>query len=234
MRWERVPSRVVVATTGASALLVGAAVVSRYPLWVLGLAALIPWLPLFTVETIWKGQHYGFFAFFAAVVGFQILHMGEHTVQVLQLAVTNGDLSHSHGVFGQLDFELVHLVSDIGVWLALAVVVVCLHDGRNRWLWVAFAAASVHAIEHLYLYWVYTAKPVFYLRGGFEGIMGTGGVIGSPLPRPYMHFAYNFIVLVPMLLALYTQVLTSSRHGSRARTPNGPARPAAPSDDEPR
>ena len=35
--------------------------------------------------------------------------------------------------------------------------------------------------------------------------MGNGGLIGSPLARPYLHFAYNFIVVVPMVCALVDQ-----------------------------
>gem|GEM_PF-1407746 len=192
-------------TAAASAVLVGAALLSGYPLWVLGLAALIPWVPFFTLETVRTSQNYGFYAFFVVVVGFQMLHMGEHTVQVLQLAFSDGDLVHSHGVFGQLDFELVHFVSDILVWLAVCALV-WVYAGRNPWLWVAFAAASMHAIEHLYLFWIYLGHRGFYDRGGFAGIMGDGGLAGSPLARPYMHFAYNFIVLVPLVLAWWEQM----------------------------
>jgi hypothetical protein len=45
----------------------------------------------------------------------------------------------------------------------------------------------------------------FYAAGGFEGIMGYDGVIGSPLARPYLHFAYNFLVIVPMALAFWDE-----------------------------
>lgn len=205
LRSRRVPRGVLLVTAAASTVLVGAALASEYPLWVLGLAALIPWLPFFTVETIRTSHLYGFYAFFVAVVGFQVLHMGEHTVQVLQLAITQGDLAQSHGVFGQLDFELVHFVSDIGVWLAVGALV-WVYGGRNRWLWVTFAAASAHAIEHLYLWWIYIGHRGFYAHGGLAGIMGNGGLIGSPLARPYMHFAYNFVVVVPLMLALWDQI----------------------------
>jgi hypothetical protein len=204
-RSQRVPRRVVAITAAASAVLVGAALANGYPLWVLGLAALIPWLPFFTVQTVRTTHLYGFYAFFVAVVGFQTLHMGEHTVQVLQLAITQGDLAQSHGVFGQLDFELVHFVSDIGVWLAVAVLV-WVYGIRNRWLMIAFVAASAHAIEHLYLWSIYIGHRGFYTQGGFAGIMGNSGLIGSPLARPYMHFAYNFVVLVPLMLALWDQM----------------------------
>jgi hypothetical protein len=75
----------------------------------------------------------------------------------------------------------------------------------NRWLWVAFIAASLHEVEHLYLYWIYNSDPSFYVHGGLEGIMGNGGLIGSPLARPYLHFTYNFLVVVPMVCAFLDQ-----------------------------
>ena len=67
------------------------------------------------------------------------------------------------------------------------------YRARNAWLWVAFAAASMHQIEHLYLFWLYVGEHTVYLSGGAAGIMGKHGLIGSPLDRPYLHFTYNFI-----------------------------------------
>ena len=210
--WERVPHRVVLISAAISCSLATGALLSEYPLWIAGLAALVPWLPLLVCEAVWKREHYGLFAVFLAVTFFQTLHMGEHTVQVAQLLVTDGNLARSHGVFGQLDFETVHFVADTTVWLSLAVFLVAFH-GQSRWLWIAFAAASLHQVEHLYLFWTYFTDRGFYESGGFAGIMGSGGVIGSPLARPYLHFSYNVIVISPMFLALW------DRAGCRDLTP---------------
>ncbi|MGH8986176.1 MAG: hypothetical protein ACRDY6_20220 [Acidimicrobiia bacterium] len=70
---------------------------------------------------------------------------------------------------------------------------------------MAFAAASLHQVEHFYLFWMCHAHPAVYEAGGFAGIMGSGRIIGSPLGRPYLHFTYNVIVIVPMLVALWDQ-----------------------------
>jgi len=43
------------------------------------------------------------------------------------------------------------------------------------------------------------------LAGGFNGIMGHHGMIGSPLDRPYLHYTYNLIVFVPMLIAIWDE-----------------------------
>jgi hypothetical protein len=154
------------------------------------------------VEARRKYVRHGIFAVLALLVLLQVLHMGEHSMQVGQLYVHRGDLSQSHGVFGQLDFELVHFLTDTLLWINLGILVIVFR-GRNAWLWVAFAAASLHQVEHFYLFWIYQFHPGFYAQGGFAGIMGEHGLIGSPLDRPYLHFTYNLIVVVPMLIALW-------------------------------
>jgi hypothetical protein len=57
----------------------------------------------------------------------------------------------------------------------------------------------------MYLYYVFLTDYTYYMEGGLAGIMGKGGVIGSPLFRPYLHFFYNFLVTVPMLIGLWMQ-----------------------------
>jgi hypothetical protein len=204
LRLERVPLRVAALTAVASLILLVAGVMQGYAMWIPVGLAVLPWIPLLVLETAWKYEHYGFWAIFGVVVLLQIGHMGEHTVQVTQLMLYHGRLAQSHGIFGQLDFETVHFFWDSAIWVIVAVMVT--RFGRhNRWLWVAFAAASLHEVEHLYLYWMYLAHPGFYAHGGFEGIMGNGGLIGSPLARPYLHFAYNFVVVLPLVLAFWDQ-----------------------------
>jgi hypothetical protein len=204
LRLERVPLRAVAIAAASSLTLFVAGLTQGYAMWIFVGLALIPWIPLVAMEAVWKYEHYGFWAIFGVAVLLQVGHIGEHTVQVVQLLIYNGRLAQSHGVFGQLDFETVHFVWDSAVWVLLCVVLARFARG-NRWLWLAFAAASVHEVEHLYLFWIYNANPWFYIHGGLAGIMGNGGLIGSPLARPYLHFAYNFIVVVPMVCAFLDQ-----------------------------
>jgi len=135
---------------------------------------------------------------------FQIGHMGEHTTQVIQLLINDGQLEFSHGVFGQLDFETVHFTWDSLTWLSVGALLYRFSRG-NRWLWVAFAATSLHQVEHFYLFGVYYEDFLFYENGGLAGIMGNGGLIGSPIARPYLHFSYNFLVVLPLVLAFWDQ-----------------------------
>jgi hypothetical protein len=204
LTFERVPGRIVAVAVGISVTLVTAAAIAGAPLWVGGLAFMGPLLPLVAREMSWKYARYGVFAMFALICLLQVAHMGEHSMQVGQLMVSHGDLASSHGVFGQLDFELVHFVTDTTLWIILGLLLL-VFKGENKWLWVAFAAASLHQVEHFYLFWLNSFQGAHYAAGGFAGIMGENGIIGSPLDRPYLHFTYNLIVVVPMVIALWDQ-----------------------------
>jgi hypothetical protein len=210
LRLQRVPVHVAGISAAASALLVLAAAMQGYALWVIALFGLAPWLPLVVSEVVWKYERYGAWALFGVIVMLQLGHMGEHSMQVLQLVLSGGQLGQSHGVFGQLDFETVHFIWDSAIWLSLCLLLGPFASG-NRWLWVAFAAASFHEVEHIYLFWIYQAHAGFYASGGFEGIMGYDGVIGSPLARPYLHFVYNFVVILPMVLAFWDETRRAQR-----------------------
>jgi hypothetical protein len=200
---QRVPMRVVIITALLSYGLQMGALIQGYPLYVIVGLTLLPWLLVFAFEYIWKYEHYGFYAFLLAFVLLQLGHLSEHTVQILQLTWTHGNLAKSHGIFGQLDLETVHVIWDSAVWVGLAISLYKFN--RNPWLYVAFFFASAHEVEHLYLYYVYSFDKAFYFSGGLAGILGYGGVVGSPLFRPYLHFFYNFLVVTPMLIAFVRQ-----------------------------
>jgi hypothetical protein len=185
---------------------------AHLPLWYIGCLFLAPWVPLIAVEARWKYRHYGFFAIFGLITLLQVGHLGEHTTQVIQLVLTHGDLARSRGVFGRLDFELVHFVWDTMIW-ATTCFLLWRFGSQNRWLWVAWIAASLHQVEHVYLFWINRTDLSFYANGGLAGILGSGGLIGSPLARPYLHFAYNVCVVIPMVIAFWDQgKLTHDRH----------------------
>lgn len=217
LRPEVVPTSVIVITALVALGMVAAAWLMVLPPWAVVSAGIVPWVPMFSVEGLRKYRHYGLYAFFGAITLLQIGHLAEHTTQVVQMFVFNGDLSRAHGVFGQLDFETVHFVWDTIVWVGVGVLVVRF-GSTNLWLWVSLVAASIHEIEHIYLFFVYRMDPTFYSDGGFEGIMGFGGLIGSPLGRPYLHFAYNVVVIVPLLFAFWHQTKQVYRSSGRAHS----------------
>jgi len=212
LRFERVPARWARVAGALSLATLPFTIGLGAPLWLIWLAILAFWAPLVALESSHKFAYDAVFASFGLMVILQVLHMVEHSTQVVQLAISGGSFAASHGVIGQLDFETVHFVADTGLWLSLGMMAV-MFRGRNAWLWVAFAAASMHEIEHLYLFWLYVAEHTVYLSGGAAGIMGKYGLIGTPLDRPYLHYTYNFIVFVPLVLAFWDE----ARHMDRLR-----------------
>lgn len=152
----------------------------------------------------------------AALVVLQGLHQTEHLVQVMQLLLTGGDADLSQGVLTRLNQELVHLVWTSAVWIGCAALL--LRYRHNRWLWVAFAIAGIHDVEHIYLYTV-SLDPAVAFHGGVNGILASGGLIGGPLQRPYLHFLYNLLEFVPLLAALLDELAARPRGAQQVRRP---------------
>jgi hypothetical protein len=203
-RLHHVPARSALLAGSVSATLLLGGVLERLPFWGIALAVLLPWLPIWWFDATWQVRHYGLYGLFSALTLFQLGHMTEHTAELVQLFVNHGNLAQSHGVFGVLDNEVVHFYWNVGVWVGLAVLLYRL-GSKNPWLWIAFAAASVHMVEHVYLYWLYVFHQEFWSAGGWAGILGKDGILGSPLDRPYLHFAYNYIEVVPLVIAFLDQ-----------------------------
>lgn len=202
------------------------------PLWAGVLLGLLPWLPVYLSEASWQYQHYGAYVFFGALALLQLGHLSEHVVQNLQLLFSHGDAARSRGVFGQLDLETVHFYWNVAIWLGTGLLLYALGI-QNRWLWVAFAVATLHSVEHIYLFWIYVADHPAYVAGGIAGIMGKGGLIGSPLARPYLHLDYNVVEVTPFLLALWDQsksVYDRRRPGLAAAPPDKPVNALIPAE----
>jgi hypothetical protein len=201
---QAVPIPAVMISAVCSAFLFLGSVYYGFPLWGKALALLIPWAPLFSFEAAWKYEHYGFYAFMLVFAVLQVGHLGEHSAQVGQLLFSGGDITVAHGVFGALDRELVHFVWDSLVWVGICALLYKLGP-HNKWLWIAFIASSFHEVEHLFLFYLDRFHTPFYDAGGTTGIMAKGGLIGTPFDRPYLHYVYNFFVVIPLLMALWDE-----------------------------
>jgi hypothetical protein len=164
---------------------------------VMGATALIAW------RTSWTGTGPAMLLLFGALTAVQLGHFGEHIAQVVQLVLTNGNLKRSRGLLSRFDQETVHLTWNVGVLLLTCLLAV--RYKHNAWLWISFGVAGFHTVEHLYLYWIYTTDTVYYLRGGINGVFGMGGMVGSPLTRPYLHFMYNAIEVSTLVVAFVDQ-----------------------------
>lgn len=141
-------------------------------------------------------------ALFAVLVLAQTAHLFEHVAQMVQLHVLAHTGASARGIVGQLDIEWVHFLWNAGVVVALAILLV--QFGANRWLIVATAFASWHLVEHDVIMQAFLATGI----PGSPGLLSTGGLIlgGLPLARPDLHFVYNLIEASLIALAFVSQL----------------------------
>jgi hypothetical protein len=183
-----------------------------WPLWAVGTATVLPWLPVFTVDVARIMRAYQWLALFYVLVVTQSGHFVEHVAQMIQihvLALTGPD---ARGIFGTFDIEWVHFVWN--TWVLLAVVVLLFRYPANKWLWLAAVFSTWHAIEHAYIFSVYLSTGL----SGTPGLLSQGGALfgGLPLTRPDLHFFYNLIETVPLITAFLRQTQLERPYRSRA------------------
>jgi hypothetical protein len=178
------------------------------PIWVLGVAGLLPALPLLTGMTLgtWRVAG-GWLALYVALAATQTGHVGEHVVQIVQLHVLGIPPTDAHGVFGALDIEWVHFIWN--TWVFAAIAVLLIGKPRQGWLWLAGLVAGWHLAEHVVLIGLFLATGV----EGRPGLLANGGLLagGLPVARPDLHMAYNVVETVPLLIGLWV-AWRASRH----------------------
>jgi len=159
----------------------------------------------------------------------QGIHEVEHIVQVVQRTMLG--IGNGAGMLGSVfDIEPVHMVYNVA-FLALltAVYLGCRRDigaiPKNPsqvmlLLKVSFVFQIWHTIEHVVKMWQY-----FQL-----GVNGTPGILGYWFPVVYLHFWYNTLLYVPIVIAFFVgafhtatarlvreMVTGRRRRGTRAR-----------------
>jgi hypothetical protein len=141
-------------------------------------------------------------------------------IQIHVLGLTGSD---ARGIFGTLDIEWVHFVWN--TWVLLAVVVLLFRYPANKWLWPTAVFSTWHAIEHAYIFSVYLSTGI----SGTPRLLAQGGALlgGLPLTRPDLHFFYNLIETVPLIIAFLRQVPIERPHATRPRRAFSTSRAAA-------
>lgn len=203
-RIDSVPKRVVVWTlaTAIGAATLGA--LGGWPLWAVVLAGIIPVVPLLTLELSFTHRHYGMLSFFTLLVITQTGHFIEHIVQMLQIHLWDMAVKDSHGIFGRLDIEWVHVI--FNTWVLLAIAALVWKYRFSYWLWAGLVIALWHETEHLYIITQYITE-----GSGGPGLLADGGRIagGVPVRRPELHFVYNVVETLPLYVGFVYAVKDS-------------------------
>jgi len=173
-------------------------------LWKVALLILLAWLPIFVLKTKEIYRHYHWLAFFFVLLIAQSVHFTEHIAQMIQIHLLGLSGMQAHGIIGMLDLEWVHFIFDAG-WVPVCVYTLLLvYRKSNPWLWILAVIVTWHALEHFTIM-------SFYLRTGIEGspgLLAHGGAIagGLPLSRPDLHFLYNLVEEMLILIAYMYQL----------------------------
>jgi hypothetical protein len=188
------------------------AALEGWPVWARGLAAVLPWLPIFVHRLAAIYRDYHWLALFYGLVVTQTAHLLEHVAQMTQIHLMGLTGPDARGIFGALDIEWVHFIWN--TWVLLAVLVLLRRFGSDPWLRLTALLSGWHELEHVYIFSVYLATGV----SGTPGLLSHGGVLGGGLPisRPDLHCVYNLVETTPLVAAFLSEV----------RRTSGPERPA--------
>jgi hypothetical protein len=192
----------VLATGGVSIVVLVATAAIGLPIWAIAALTLLPWVPVYVSVARWQFRQFGLYALFGGVVLLQLGHLTEHFAQNIELIASKGNVRTSLGVFGVLNQEAVHFFWNLLI-LAGTAFLLSRFGRRNPWLWISFFIASFHGVEHFYLYLLYLTDYHNFALAASPGIFAKGGLISTPLARPYLHLAYNYVEIVPFLLAFW-------------------------------
>jgi hypothetical protein len=208
VRIASVPPSIIFITIAASWLGMVTAILLKYPLVVIALVTLIPWIPLFVSEATWKYRHYAWFALYEILVVTQGLHFIEHIAQILEIYVLGVPRAEAHGIFGNLDQEYVHFFFDS--FLEVGVIILLFKFKKNIALWITGVIGLWHTAEHWYITYYYTFDRANYNPApapgihAINGLLGHGGLLwpNSPFLRAELHFCYNLLFTVPLIWGL--------------------------------
>jgi hypothetical protein len=186
-----------------------------WAIWQVALLVILAWLPLLLFKTVSIQRQYGLLAFLFILVVTQGAHVLEHVAQMVQIHLLGLSGPQARGIFGMLDIEWVHFIWNSWV-LAWAALLVFLFR-KNPWLWVLLVISIWHEIEHVYIMSIFlkTGHP------GAPGLLARGGAIGGglPLTRPDLHFYYNLLEELLLIIAYLYQIQRISMSDERLPSP---------------
>jgi hypothetical protein len=196
-----VPLPLILLTAGISAGLVTTFWLG-WAIWQVAILVILAWLPLFFLKTVSIHRQYGWLAFFFVLVVTQGAHFLEHVAQMVQIHLLGLSGLQARGILGMLDIEWVHFIWNS--WVLICAVLLVFLFRKNPWLWVLVVISVWHEIEHVYIMSVFlrTGHP------GAPGLLARGGAIGGgvPLSRPDLHFYYNLLEELVLIIAYLYQI----------------------------
>ena len=128
-------------------------------------------------------------------------HWAEHVAQIYQIYMLGWTPKQAGGALGLIlpqlvESEILHTGYNLLLWGGIFLLRGGFSGAGAFWWRLAILAQSIHLAEHLLLQVQYSTG--YYLFGAAHQIS-----IGQLwLPRPELHFLYNLIVFVPLMLGM--------------------------------
>jgi hypothetical protein len=132
-----------------------------------------------------------------------VAHWLEHVLQIYQIYGLGWAPEKAGGILGVIypqliESETLHFVYDFIQWAGIIILAPGFRGPRARLFWnIAMVVQTWHYIEHVLLMGQYLTG--YYLFGAPHQI----SVLQLWFPRAELHFAYNLLVFVPMVIAVH-------------------------------
>jgi|SRR5262245_21074970 len=173
----------------------GFVLMCQYLLWYVALAFIVVWSPFAFRYAIDLLKRDCTLCIYFILVALQSVHMMEHVAQMVQIHILGWMFKNSHGLFGAaFDVELLHFLFD-SVWIPFWTIYL-IYVRRDIWMIIMLPLALLHCAEHIVIMDYYLKTGIV----GSPGIMAMGGLVGSPLSRPDLHFWYNALETLAMIV----------------------------------
>ena len=173
-----------------------------WAIWQVAILVILAWVPLFFLKTVSIQRQYGWLAFLFILVVTQGAHVLEHVAQMVEIHLLGLSGLQARGILGMLDIEWVHFIWNS--WVLICAVLLVFLFRKNPWLWALLLISTWHEVEHVYI------MSVFLRTGhvGSPGLLASGGAIGGglPLSRPDLHFYYNLLEELILIIAYLYQI----------------------------
>lgn len=139
-------------------------------------------------------------------------HFAEHLFQIIQLYILNWERKQALGLLGLWQPWLIHsewlhyghaLFMVIGLYyLSFSVLD---KVSKQWWNYATFLAFCHHIIHFILLSQAITNYNLFNFSTPIDPFQAIGLLFHIGIPRIELHFFYNLVILIPMVISLYKQ-----------------------------
>lgn len=129
-------------------------------------------------------------------------HFSEHAVQIYQVYIMGWLPKQAGGILGLwlpwlAESEILHIAYNGSMWIGILLLARGISGNAKTFWKIALVLQTWHLFEHIILMYQYLTQNYWF-----------GGTVQTSIgqiwfPRVELHFMYNFIVFVPLMIACF-------------------------------